>query len=162
MWHPPLYIYLGSLAFHLLPLTPDNGHLLRYFNLIFSIGIFTGMMALSRTLYPDRHRQVFLIALILYTLNSLAVRGSTLIDYNATLGPCVATWFAVLFLSEQNQCFPWRFVILTALAFFTSLGIAVNLVSGALIYIILVSRGCRHYWLLAFVFNLLPNFSFAL
>lgn len=140
MWHPPLYIYLGSLTFRLLPLTPASSHLLRYFNLTFSIGILTGMLALSRELYPDRHRQVFLIALILYTLNSLAVRGSILIDYNATLGPCVAIWFVAIYLSERNQRFPWRFAILTALAFFTSLGIAVNLVIGTLIYVLLTGR----------------------
>ena len=143
MWHPPLYIYLGSLAFRLLPLTPASSHLLRYFNLIFSIGIFIGMLALSRKLYPDKHRQVFLIALILYTLNSLAVRGSILIDYNATLGPCVAIWFVAIYLSEQEQRFPWKFALLTALAFFTSLGIAVNLVIGTLIYVLLAGRDQR-------------------
>lgn len=140
MWHPPLYIYLGSFVFRVFHLSPDNSYLLRYFNLIFSIGVFTGMMALSRELYLGRHRKVFLIALILYTLNSLAVRGSILIDYNATLGPCIAVWFVATYLSERNQRIPWRLTILTALAFLTSLGIALNLAIGTLLYALLIGR----------------------
>ena len=134
MWHPPLYIYLGSLVFRFVYLPPENSHLLRYFNLIFSAGIFAGMWVLSRELYPSRHRQTFLLALLLYTLTPLSVRGSVLIDYNATLGPCVALWFIVTYLKEARQ-YPHLWLILsTTLVLFTSLGIAVNLFIAASLY----------------------------
>ena len=93
MWHPPLYIYLGSFVFRVFPLTPDNSHLLRYFNLLWSLGLLVGMALLCRQLYPDHQKWVFPLALLLYASNSLALRGSLLIDYNAALGPCVAVWF---------------------------------------------------------------------
>ena len=141
MWHPPLYIYLGSLFLRVVPLAPDNSHLLRYFNLIFGVGVFAGMMALSWELYPRRYRQVFLIALTLYTLNSLAVRGATLIDYNATLGPCVAIWFILTYLrSERSRRFHWGLAVLTMLAFCTGLGIAASLLLGISAYIFMLGR----------------------
>lgn len=135
MWHPPLYIYLGSLAFRLFPLTPENSHLLRYFNLAFSAGIFLGVFVLSRELYMPKYRKVFLVALLLYTIHSLAVRGATLIDYNATLGPCVAVWFVIATLrSERKSCVSWELAGATTWALFTSLGIAVSLLYGLGIY----------------------------
>ncbi len=134
MWHPPLYIYLGSLVFRFVNLSPENSHLLRYFNLLFSAGIFTGIWALSRKLYPSRHRQTFLLALLLYTLTPLSVRGSVLIDYNATLGPCAAVWFVVTFLKDTRRHPYFGLIISTALALFTSLGIAVNLFIAAGLY----------------------------
>jgi hypothetical protein len=141
MWHPPLYIYLGALFFRILPLTPDNSSLLRYFNLIFSIGIFAGMAALSQELYRSKSRWVFLVALVLYALNSLAVRGALLIDYNATLGPCVAIWFVLTYLwSERHRQLHWGLVLTTMLILFTSLGIAASLLLGVCIYWILFVR----------------------
>ncbi len=131
MWHPPLYIYLGSLAFRLLPLTPESSHLLRYFNLVFSISIFIGMFVLSRELYSIRHHKVFLLASLLYALNSLAVRGSTLIDYNATIGPCAAIWFVIASLhAERKTRISWELAVSTVWMLFTGLGIAVSLLLG--------------------------------
>jgi hypothetical protein len=144
MWHPPLYIYLGSLFFRLVPLTPENSSLLRYFNLVFTIGMFVGVVALSRELYPKDHRRVFLIALVMYTLNSLAIRGSTLIDYNATLGPCVATWFVWACLrSLRGARFYVGLSIFTGLALFTGLGIAASLLLGVFFYLCAFGRHWR-------------------
>lgn len=138
MWHPPLYIYLGSLIFRLLPVTPENSHSLRYFNLIFSLGIFTGMFALSRELYPLRYRRVFLIASLIYTFHSLAIRGSTLIDYNATLGPCAAVWFAVAVLrAERKMHLAWAVTGATVWVLFTGLGLATSLLLGVGLYCLL-------------------------
>lgn len=138
MWHPPLYIYLGSLVFHLLPLTPENSHLIRYFNLTFSVGIFAGIFILSQELYLSAYRKVFLISSLLYTLHSLAVRGSTLIDYNATLGPCVAIWFVITALrTERKAGLSWELVGATVWVLFTSLGIAISLLMGLGIYCLL-------------------------
>ena len=135
MWHPPLYIYLGSLVFRILPLTPENSYLLRYFNLVFSIGIFIGMFVLSRELYPVKHRKVFLLASLLYAFSSLAIRGSILVDYNATIGPCAAIWFVIAALrAERKMHLSWGLVISTALMLFTGLGIAVNLFLGLGMY----------------------------
>lgn len=131
MWHPPLYIYLGSLVFRLLPLMPENSYLLRYFNLVFSIGIFIGMFVLSRELYPVKHRKVFLLASLLYAFNSLAMRGSILIDYNATIGPCAAIWFVIASLrAERKTRLSWELAISMMLMIFTGLGIAISLLFG--------------------------------
>lgn len=138
MWHPPLYIYLGSLIFRLLPVTPENSHSLRYFNLIFSLGIFTGMFALSRESYPLRYRQVFLIASLICAFHSLAIRGSTLIDYNATLGPCAAVWFAVAVLrAERKTHLSWEVTGATVWVLFTGLGLATSLLLGVGLYCLL-------------------------
>ncbi|MBC7227598.1 MAG: hypothetical protein H5T61_10245 [Thermoflexales bacterium] len=138
MWHPPLYIYLGSLMFRLLSITPEHSHFLRYFNLVFSIGVFTGMLILSRELYPTIYRRVFLIAALLYALNSLAVRGSTLLDYNATLGPFAALWFVAASLRAERAKSPsWELVGATAWVLFTGLGIAVSLFLSISIYCLL-------------------------
>jgi hypothetical protein len=141
MWHPPLYIYLGGLFVRIFPLTPDNSVLLRYFNLVFSIGIVAGLAVLSRQLYPSKSRWVFLVALGLYTLNSLAVRGSLLIDYNATLGPCVTLWFVSSYLhSEYHRHLDWKLILMALLVPFTSLGIAASQLMGVLVYMILFFR----------------------
>lgn len=137
MWHPPLYIYLGSLALRFMPLTPENSHLLRYLNLVFSIGVFAGMLFLSREIYPSFHRQVFLLALLLYTLNPLAVRGSVLIDYNAALGPATAIWFIIAYLYGIRRNSWWGLIISTIVLLFTSLGIAANLLLAAGLYSLL-------------------------
>jgi MFS family permease len=142
MWHPPLYIYLGALFLRLKPLTPETSFLLRYFNLIFSIGIFAGMVALSRELYRDRHRAVVSLALLLYVLNSLAVRGTILVDYNATLAPCLTIWFVVAYLrSERRRRFHLGLALLTSLAFLTGLGVGITLLIGIAVYTLIV--GCR-------------------
>lgn len=138
MWHPPLYIYLGSLVFRLLPLIPENSYLLRYFNLVFGIGIFAAIFILSQELYPARYRKVFLVTSLLYALHSLAVRGSTLIDYNATLGPCVTLWFVIALLhAERKTLISWELVLATVWALFTGLGIAASLFLGLGIYSLL-------------------------
>jgi hypothetical protein len=135
MWHPPLYIYLGALFMRLFPLTPDSSSWLRYFNLIFMAGVFGGMAALARELYRTKWRLIFLIALALFVTNSLAVRGSILIDYNGALGPCAAVWMAVAYLrSEQQRRLHWGLISLTAGLWFTSLGIAVSLLLGLFVY----------------------------
>jgi hypothetical protein len=128
MWHPPLYIYLGGLFFCAFNPTPEDSSLVRYFNLFFTIGIFVGMALLSAEIYSQSARWVFLVALVLYALNSLAVRGATLIDYNATLGPCVAIWFVLAYLwNERRRRIHLGLVIATVLVLFTSLGIAASL-----------------------------------
>lgn len=160
MWHPPLYIYLGSLIFRLLPVTPENSHSLRYFNLIFSVGIFTGMFALSRELYPLTYRRVFLIASLIYALHSLAIRGSTLIDYNATLGPCAAIWFAVAVLcAERKTHLSWEVVGATAWVLFTGLGIATSLLIGIGMYCLLQLVICPHRSLIWMLLSLLLGFG---
>ena len=141
MWHPPLYIYLGALFLRLAPLTVETSASLRYFNLIFSIGTFAGMVVLSRELYRHRLGPTLALAVVLYVLNSLAIRGTILIDYNATLGPCVAVWFAIAYLrSERRNCLHMGLGLLTALAFFTGLGIGLALLAGTLAYIVIVGR----------------------
>lgn len=141
LWHPPLYVYLGSLVFRAVPLTPQNSHLLRYFNLIFSIAMFAGMVALGREVYGRRGGVTAALAMLLFSLNSLAVRGSILIDYNATLGPCVAIWFAVGYLrSERRNVHHLGLILLTTLAFLTGLGIGLTLIAGALAHGILFTR----------------------
>ena len=135
MWHPPLYIYLGSFFFRLFPLTPDNSSWLRYFNLVFSIGLFGGMAMLARELNRNRWRLIFLVALVLFVSSNLAVRGSILIDYNGTLGPCVAVWTVVAYLrSERQRRLHWGLVVVMVLVWFTSLGIGVSLVLSLLVY----------------------------
>ena len=146
MWHPPLYIYLGSLYFRWVPLTPATSWGLRYFNLIFSLGIFAGMIALSRTVYRTRSGLAAVLAALLYTLNGLAVRGAILIDYNATLGPCVATWFAVAYLrSERSRRSYIGLGIMTVLAFLTGLGIGGALLTGVIVYVALTGQ-IRRVW----------------
>jgi hypothetical protein len=146
LWHPPLYIYAGALFLWAFPLSPENSGLLRYFNLVFCIGIFAGMAALSRQLYPDHFRSVFALSLILFALNNLAVRGSLLIDYNGALGPCVATWFALAYLrSEDRNAFHAGLAGITAAALFTGLGIAASLFGGVLVYVVVWGRG-RNPW----------------
>jgi hypothetical protein len=144
MWHPPLYIYLGALFFRLFPLTPETSTALRYFNLLFAAGTFAGIYALAHALYGRRGLPVTAAALTLYALNSLATRGALLIDYNATLGPCAAVWFAFTYIRAQQRPAVSRSLILaTAFAFFTSLGIGVCLVSGTLAHSVLVRRAVR-------------------
>ena len=65
MWHPPLYIYLGALFLRLAPLTVEISASLRYFNLIFSIGTFAGMVVLSRELYRHRLGPTLALAVVL-------------------------------------------------------------------------------------------------
>jgi len=127
MWHPPLYIYLGSVFLRLVPLAPENSHLLRYFNLMFSIGIFIGILCLSREIYPSLYKPIFLFALLFYALNPLAVRGSVLVDYNATLGPGVAIWFVITYLYGVRKNSWWGLILSTIVMLFTSLGIATSL-----------------------------------
>jgi len=142
LWHPPLYIYTGALFLWAVPLSPENSGLLRYFNLIFCIGIFAGMAALSRQLYPEHYRSVFALSLILFVLNNFAVRGSLLIDYNGALGPCVAIWFALAYLrSERLDALHAGLAGMTAAVLFTGLGIATSLVAGVLVYIAVWGRG---------------------
>lgn len=146
LWHPPLYIYLGSLYFRVIPLTPLTSSGLRYFNLIFSLGIFAGMIAFSRVLYGARPGLTAALAVLLYTLNSLAVRGAILIDYNATLGPCVAIWFAVAYLRrERGRGGYLGLGLLTVLAFLTGLGIGSALLAGVCVYTVISGR-VRHSW----------------
>ena len=141
MWHPPLYIYLGALFLRVASLTVENSALLRYFNLIFSIGIFAGMATLSHELYRRRLGPTIALAFALYALNSLAIRGTILIDYNATLGPCVAVWFAVAYLRSERRHSPHVGLgLLTVLAFSTGLGIGLALLAGTLVYVIIVGR----------------------
>jgi len=138
MWHPPLYIYLGALWFRLVPLTPITSSGLRYFNLIFSIGIFIGMIALSHVLYGGGLGLTAALATLLYTTCSLAVRGSILIDYNATLAPCVAIWLVFVYLRcERGHRNCVALGLLTVLAFLTSLGIGAALLAGIYAYVAL-------------------------
>jgi hypothetical protein len=141
MWHPPLYIYLGTLFLGVASLTVENSALLRYFNLIFSIGVLVGMVALSRELYGRRLGPTVALAVALYALNNLVIRGTILIDYNATLGPCVAVWFAAAYLrSERRRCLNVSLGLLTVLVFSTGLGIGVALLAGTLVYVAIVGR----------------------
>jgi len=137
MWHPPLYIYLGSVFLRLVPLAPENSHLLRYFNLVFSIGIFIGMLLLSREIYPSLYKPIFLFALLFYALNPLTVRGSVLIDYNATLGPCTAIWFVITYLYGVRKNSWWGLILSTIVMLFTSLGIATSLLLAIGLYSVL-------------------------
>jgi len=141
MWHPPLYIYLGSLVFRLWPLTPENSIGLRAFNLVFWVGMLLGLVALSRELYPRVARPVFLLTLILYGLNGLAIRGAVLIDYSATLAPCIAVWFAYGFVhAGRTKSFSLGLAVVVFLAWFTSLGVAVALCLGAAVYGLVFAR----------------------
>lgn len=152
MWHPPLYIYIGALFLRLAPLTVETSASLRYFNLIFSIGILAGMAVLGRELYRQRLGPTLALAVALYVLNSLAIRGVILIDYNATLGPCVAVWFAAAYLrSERHNCLHVGLGLLTALAFLTGLGIGVALLAGVVVYVAIVGRINRSWRTLASV-----------
>jgi hypothetical protein len=139
MWNPPLYIYLGALFLRVIPLTAETSSFLRYFNLVFSLGIFVGISALSRELYKESHRSIAILATVLYVLNSLAVRGTILIDYSATLAPCVTIWFVVAYLrSARNHRFHLGLALLTSTAFLTSLGVGVTLLIGVATYTLIV------------------------
>ena len=133
MWHPPLYIYLASIAVRVFPLTPANSELLRYFNLVFSIATMAGMIKLSVILYPRHYRTVSVGALAFYGLNSLNIRGSSLIDYSATLAPCIAVWFSIACVQarEEQRRISVRLVAVTILTLFTGFGVATAILIGA-------------------------------
>jgi hypothetical protein len=144
MWHPPLYVYLGALFLRLFPFPVEASAQIRYFNLIFTAGILAGMAALSRQLYPGQTRPTLALAFILYGLNNLAIRGTILIDYNATLAPCVAMWFAIAYLQSTRHQRGYLGLGLTALAAFaTSLGLIVTLLIGTAIHLLILSRRNR-------------------
>jgi len=152
LWHPPLYVYLGSLYFRVMPLTPATSMKLRYFNLIFSLGIFAGMFVLSRAIYRTHPERVAALATLLYAGNSLATRGTILIDYNATLGPCVATWFAVAYtcgLRERPSRKDYAAVgALMALAFLTGLSIGLTILVSVCVHALIALRARRRWQLL--------------
>jgi hypothetical protein len=135
MWHPPLYIYLASIAYRLFPLTPGNSELLRYFNLVFSIATMAGMVRLSAILYAPHYRIVAIGALALYALNSFNIRGSSLIDYSATLAPCVVVWFCIACVQAREHSHTSIGVVAaTVLIFFTSFGVATAVLFGVALW----------------------------
>jgi hypothetical protein len=144
MWHPPLYIYVDALLFRLFPLTPATSADLRYFNLVFAAAMFAGMAALARELYGRRGLAATALAIGLYALNSLAVRGTLLIDYNATLGPCAAVWMAWAYArTQRRQIYNGELAVTTALVFYASLGIGACMVAGTLLHAVLWSARRR-------------------
>lgn len=152
LWHPPLYVYLGSLYFRVVSLTPATSMKLRYFNLIFSFGIFTGMFVLSRAIYRTHPARVAALATLLYVGNSLATRGAILIDYNGTLGPCVATWFAVAYtcsLGERPSRKDYIAVgVLMTLAFLTGLSIGLTIFVSVYVHALIALRARQRWQLL--------------
>jgi len=141
MWHPPLYIYLGSFWLRIFSLGPDNSWLLRYFNMIFSIGIFAGIILLSRIIYQNLYGPTAAIALLLYSLNGLVIRGATLIDYNGTLSPFLAIWFLIFYLrSQKKRSFSFGLTVFSMLNFYASLGVASSLLISAFLYALIWGR----------------------
>ena len=156
LWHPPLYIYLGAPVVSGLGLTPATSATLRGFNLLFVLGVFAGLYLLSHRYYgPSRGTAISALAAWLYALTPWAIPGSLLIDYNATLGPCVALWFAVALTGtltatrwpSGTPSLPDRYVVsltlLAALAWLTSLGIGLCLTIAAASFTLLAPRRLR-------------------
>jgi hypothetical protein len=152
MWHPPLYIYLASIAYRLYPLTPGNSQLLRYFNLVFSVVTIAGMVRLSALLYAPRYRIVALGALVLYALNGLNIRGSSLIDYSATLAPAVVVWFCIALVEAiRHPRISLGLVAMTILTFFTGLGVATAVLVSVAGWALLLNLRRIPWWVLGSV-----------
>lgn len=144
MWHPPLYIYLGAFWLRIFPLSTDNSWMFRYFNVIFSIGIFAGIILLSRIVYQNLYGSIAVIALLLYSLNSIVIRGATLIDYNGTLSPFLAIWFFIFYLrSQKKRSFSFGLIILSMLNFYASLGVALSLIISASLHAFIWGRSFK-------------------
>jgi len=136
MWHPPLYIYLGSVAFRLFDIAPQNSYVLRFHNLLYSVGAIWGMARLSMQLYQRNWYRAFSLGLLLYITCDLALRGSILIDYSAALAPCVTVWFVLAILrSVKRNHLSFGLVVMTALALGTSFGLAASLLLIASIWL---------------------------
>lgn len=144
LWHPPLYVYLGSLFMKVANLSPVESTTLRYFNLIFALGTLAGLAMISRRLYRRCWQTTFGLSVLLLATSSLAVRATLLVDYNGALGPCVAVWFAAAFLGEERSR---RFLAsglvvagITALALSSGLGIGAALILGGGLYAVFSQR----------------------
>jgi hypothetical protein len=141
MWHPPLYIYLAAIAYRFFPLTPANSELLRYFNLVFSVATMVGMVKLSAMLYAPRHWIISLGALALYLLNSFNIRGSSLIDYSATLAPAIVVWFAIACIrAREHPRISIGLVVMTVVTFYSSLGVATALLISVTGWVVVFSH----------------------
>lgn len=142
MWHPPLYVYLGGLFLRLFDPAVAQPALLRTMNLVYVLGILTGMGFLLRELYRPGWLLGLGLASVLFATNSLAVRAGLLIDYNGTLAQCVVAWatWAFLRLDRQPRAMPLAIVLL-ALTFAVGLGVGVSILLGLLLWTLLFRRG---------------------
>ena len=158
LWHPPLYVYLGSLALRLVEIPDAQANLFRYSHLVYVALMLLGIAALMRELY----RPVWFLGLALATLflacSSLAVRASVLVDYNGALAMSAAVWVAWAFLraSRESRYFPLAAAGL-ALSFLVGLGVGTSLALGLLLWSLLFRRAgaaqrrhrglSRHYYI---------------
>ena len=141
LWHPPLYVYLGSLVLRLVHLPDAQAHLFRYAHLALVALMLGGLAALLRELY----RPAWFLGLALTTLflgcSSLAARAAVLIDYNGALAMAVAVWVAWAFLVADRapRAAPLAAGLL-ALSFLTGLGVGAALSIGLLGWSLVLRR----------------------
>lgn len=148
--HPQLYLFLHSLLFRLAPLTVETSHLMRYFNLLWIVGMAAGMALLSRELYGGRSRSaadrgwlVFAVALLLLAVNSFAVRAALLIDFQAPTA-CLAVWYAWAFVrSQERGRLSWPLALVTLLFWWSNFGAPISVLLGTAAYLLLIGWRAR-------------------
>lgn len=135
--HPQLYLFVHSLLYRLFPLTVDASFLMRYFNLLWVVGMAAGMALLSRELYR-RQILVFPLALLLLAVNSLAVRASLLIDFQAPTA-CLAVWYAWAFVrSQERGRLSWGLGLVVLLFWWSNFGAPISVLLGTAVYVLLI------------------------
>jgi hypothetical protein len=148
--HPQLYLFVHSLLFRLAPLTVETSHLMRYFNLLWIVGMAIGMALLSRELYGGRSRSAadrgwlaFAVALLLLAVNSFAVRAALLIDFQAPTA-CLAVWYAWAFVrSQERGRLSWPLALVTLLFWWSNFGAPISVLLGTGAYLLLVGWRAR-------------------
>ncbi len=148
--HPQLYLFVHSLLFRLAPLTVETSHLMRYFNLLWIVGMAAGMALLSRELYGGRSRSaadrgwlVFAVALLLLAVNSFAVRAALLIDFQAPTA-CLAVWYAWAFVrSQERGRLSWPLALVTLLFWWSNFGAPISVLLGTATYLLLIGWRAR-------------------
>lgn len=148
--HPQLYLVGHALLYRLVPLIPDNSHLMRYFNLLWVGTMVVGLILLSRELYRDQPL-VLPASLLLLAVNSFFVRAAMLIDSQAPTA-CLTVWYVWAFLrSHDRNRISGFLALVTLLLWFNNFGSALSLLLGTGCYALLVGWHVKLWRVLASV-----------
>jgi hypothetical protein len=141
--HPQLYLAINALIYRLIPLNPDASYLMRYFNLVWIVGLIIGMALLSRKLYREHFPLIFSISLLILSINNFAVRASLLIDYQAPTA-CLSTWYACAFVSrKRHERLSFLLVMIILLFWFNNFGATISILLGTIIYVLFLGWRVR-------------------